>query len=128
MCWSKEILPKAGTFAWLAIQGKILIGDRRRKFGFQGPIKCVMCGKEKESANHLLLNCDIVAQCWRGLQGKLGWSGLWSPSLKAFFISWPRVGRRNVFEYIWKVSPSIVIWEVRKERNRRIFLGTIKDN
>lgn len=43
LCWSKEILPKAGTFSWLAIQGRILTGVRRRKFGFQGPTKCVMC-------------------------------------------------------------------------------------
>ena len=28
LCWSKEILPKVGTFAWLAIQGRILTGER----------------------------------------------------------------------------------------------------
>ena len=80
-----------------------------------------MCGKEEECVDHLLLNCDIVAKCWSFVQGKLGWFGPWSPSLKDFFISWLRGGRRNLFEYIWKVSPLIVIWEVWKERNRRIF-------
>ena len=29
LCWSKEILPNEETFAWLAIQGRILIGERR---------------------------------------------------------------------------------------------------
>ena len=34
LCWNKEILPKTGTFSWLAIQGIILTGDRRRKSDF----------------------------------------------------------------------------------------------
>lgn len=47
--------------------------------------------------------------------------GPWSSALKAFFIAWLRGGRKNCFECIWRICPSIVIWEIWKERNRRIF-------
>ena len=85
-----------------------------------------MCGVAEENMNHLLLNCEMVAKCWSHLQEKLGWEGPWSPSLKAFFIPWPRGGKRNYFEFIWRISPSIVIWEVWKERNKRIFQDKIE--
>ena len=71
LCCNKEILPKAGTFAWLAIQGRILTGERRRRFGYQGPTKYFMCGMAEENVDHLLVNCEMVAKCWSHLQEKL---------------------------------------------------------
>lgn len=62
--WGKECLPKAGTFAWLAFRGRILTGERRKRLGFHGPSRCVMCEKAEETVDHLLLHCVIEASCW----------------------------------------------------------------
>ena len=85
------------------------------------PKKSVTCGKEEELVDHLLLQCEVAAKCLCYVQGKLGWLGTWSLSLVDFFLSWPRMRKRNTLESVWRISPSIVIWEVWKERNRRIF-------
>lgn len=55
LCWNKHVLPKAGTFAWLAVKGRILTGDRQKRLGFAGPSKCVLCDKDEESVDHMLL-------------------------------------------------------------------------
>ena len=42
-------------------------------------------------------------------------------SLKGFLCSWPTYLVYRVYSKVWKICPSIVIWEIWKERNRRIF-------
>ena len=48
LCWEKEILPKAGAFAWLAYNGRILIVERRRRLGIIGPTICPLCEKMRK--------------------------------------------------------------------------------
>lgn len=69
--WSKECLPKASAFAWLAVKGRILTGERRKRFGFMGPTKCVMCNLLEEWVDHLLLKCEVAQRCWSDLQRSL---------------------------------------------------------
>lgn len=80
--WSKECLLKASAFAWLVVKGGILTGERRKRLGFVGPSKCVMCNQSEESADHFLLTCEVAQKCWSELQRNLNWQGPLQCSLK----------------------------------------------
>ncbi|XP_057862518.2 uncharacterized protein LOC131070874 [Cryptomeria japonica] len=69
ICWNNVCLPKAGAFAWLAGNKRILSGDRLKKMGFASPFHYVLCEKADEDVDHLLLNCDFAQKAWLfGLQ------------------------------------------------------------
>ncbi|XP_059068451.1 uncharacterized protein LOC131858970 [Cryptomeria japonica] len=93
--WSKECLPKAGAFAWLATKGRILTGERRKRLDLEGPSKCVMCNQAKESVDHLLLTCEVAQKCWSELQKNLNWQGLLQCSIREVFESWPKHTRKS---------------------------------
>ena len=71
LCWSKDILPKAGAFAWLAYNGRIFIVERLRKIGIIGPSRCPLCEQHEESVDHLLIQCQYARKCWDMVQFKL---------------------------------------------------------
>lgn len=89
--------------------------------------KCVMCNKSKESVDHLLLNCEVAQRCWSDLERNLNWQGPLQCSLKEVFESWLRQPSKSTLSCVWKVNPSIVIWEIWKEHNRRIFQDKADD-
>lgn len=57
LCWDRIFLLKVGLFLWAVVKGRILTMKWFRKFGYQGPSHCPLCEREKESMDHLLLNC-----------------------------------------------------------------------
>lgn len=62
--WSSKVIPKAGIFAWLAYQKKILTGEKFIKMGFAGPSRCILCKSQSETVDHLLLSCLFAFKCW----------------------------------------------------------------
>lgn len=121
LLWGKRVLPKAGVFSWMAIQKKILMQDRLAKAGIIGPGRCPLCKHHDEDANHLLLSCPYARYCWNFLQSKLNFSSPRPQELADWFVSWPSNRKQDFFGCIWQIAPSIIIWEIWKERNRRIF-------
>lgn len=127
LLWYKHCLPKAEEFVWLAIKGRILTCERRKRLGFVGPKKCVMCGEEEENLDHLLLQCKVAQSCWLSVKRMFYWHGPLQQSLIEFFESWPRQNRKSTLSSMWNISPSLVIWEIWKERNQRIFQDKKED-
>lgn len=121
LCWDGACLPKAGFFLWLAFQNRILTADRLSKFGIQGPSRCILCKQSYEDSNHLLYRCPYSLNCWEWLRSKLGWSVPLPKSYRDLLISWPCNLVKGVYSKLWNIFPSIVSWEIWKERNRRIF-------
>ncbi|XP_057839274.1 uncharacterized protein LOC131049246 [Cryptomeria japonica] len=123
VCWNNVCLPKARAFSWLAGNRRILSGDCLRKMGFVGPFRCVLCEKAEEDVDHLLLNCEFAQEAWLfGLQ-RLNWKGPMAGNLCDWLDSWLVSGKPSTFATVWKILPSIVLWELWKERNRRVFEG-----
>ncbi|XP_059075157.1 uncharacterized protein LOC131875143 [Cryptomeria japonica] len=103
------------------------MGERRKRLGLVGSTKFSMCGEAEDDLDHLLLQCKIVQKCWYMVKGKLQWQGPLPNSLKDMFDSWPRLNKKSKFSSIWNICPSLVIWEIWKERNRRIFQDKAED-
>ena len=121
LCWDLACLPKAGFFLWLALQNKALTADRLSRLGIIGPKWCVMCKRHSEDVDHLFLNFPVAQKCWDWFKNRLNWSSPFQNSLKGLLSSWPTNLVRGVYRKLWNICPSIVIWELWKERNHRIF-------
>lgn len=121
LCWDPACLPKASFFLWLAFQNKILTVDRLNRIGLVGPSRCVLCKNDCENVDHLLYNFPYSRKCWEWLIHKFGWYSPFFESLKDFLIGWPSHIYKGIYSKLWNISPSILMWEIWKERNRRIF-------
>ena len=121
LCWDPACLPKAGFFLWLAVQNRILTADRLRRFGIAGPTRCPLCKIECEDVDHLLHECSYSRKCWEWLIQNMGWSSPFPRDFKTFIMNWPNNICKGIYNKLWNISPSIIAWEIWKERNRRIF-------
>ena len=121
LCWDGACLPKARFFLWLAFQNRILIAERLSKFGIYGPSRCVLCKQNLEEFDHLLFGCPYSLYYWEWLRSKLGWFVPFPKSYRDLLISWPTSLVKGIYSKIWNICPSIVSWEIWKERNQHIF-------
>jgi hypothetical protein len=66
---------KYRLFAWLVLHGRIVISDNLALKRWQHDLICKLCGLQRETVQHLLLDCTFtVAVCekffeWKGLLG-----------------------------------------------------------
>jgi hypothetical protein len=123
LCWHKQVAPRAGAFLWTTLHERVLTGERLKLYGIQGPSICTLCWQNEESLNHLLLDCPFAIQCWNWLNKILGWECASDISLKNWITSWPLLYQKSLWGSLWIIAPSMVIWKIWKERNRRIFEG-----
>ena len=121
LCWDPAGLPKAGIFLWAAMQKRILTADRIRKMGFEGPSRCILCKEAEENPEHLLYACKVSQECWRWLQSKLNWTSPLASKWIDHLLGWPKNASHKIYGKLWNISPAIVLWEIWKERNRRLF-------
>lgn len=87
--WHSACLPKAGAFAWLALQDKVLTGMRLDRLGITVVFPCVLCNQTLESSSHLFLHCDYAYECLQWLFEKLNISFVIGKDLISHFRSWP---------------------------------------
>ncbi|GLJ26502.1 hypothetical protein SUGI_0512150 [Cryptomeria japonica] len=70
-CWHKMVLPKAGTFLWKPLHGRILTGERLKLIGIVGLSVCILCKENEETADHLLFCFSYTKRVWDWLLDKL---------------------------------------------------------
>ena len=56
MLWNPTVPTKVGFFAWEVWWGKILTMDQLKKRGFSLASRCVFCGNDEESLEHLFIH------------------------------------------------------------------------
>ena len=81
----------------------------------------VLCKQNSEDIDHILYRCPYTQHCWDWLRYMLSWNSPMPNSLVNFLKSWPTNIFKGIYRRIWNIYPSILMWEVWKERNRRIF-------
>ena len=64
-------------------------------------------------------------QCWEWLRKKLNWTYPLPGNLESLLIGWPNGCSFNIYEKLWNRSPSILMWEIWKERNKRVFCESV---
>eukprot|EP00253_Pinus_taeda_P029276 PITA_29276 len=126
--WSTPIWPKISTFLWLLSHNRILTWDNLRKRKFAGPSICLNCKMEEESAVHLMQLCTFSIRIWEKVSFRCQKEGRVIGDLNNNLRNWPQKPyQSNILNSLWKIIPGIVMWNLWKERNRRIFKNQSMD-
>lgn len=123
-CWNNKILPKAGSFAWMALHNRILTSDHLVKLNIVDPFKCPLCDVKFEIVDHLFVQCIVANQCWNFIKNKLQLSIPLPNSIWDLFQAWSVLYQSSFFACIWLIIPTLEIWNIWWERNLRIFRKT----
>eukprot|EP00253_Pinus_taeda_P026524 PITA_26524 len=120
--WDSHLWPKVSTFLWLLSHNRILTWDNLRKRSFSVPSICLNCHQEEETAIHLLFHCSLAKQLWDKATFKCQKDHRVQGDLKATLRNWPQTPYQSkLLNSLWQLLPGFLLWNIWKERNRRIF-------
>eukprot|EP00253_Pinus_taeda_P024057 PITA_24057 len=126
--WSPPIWPKISTFLWLLSHNRILTWDNLRKRKFEGPSICLNCKMEEETAVHLMQLCPFSRKMWEKVTFHCQKEGREIGNVNNTLRNWPQKPyQSNILNSLWQIIPGIVMWNLWKERNRRIFKNQSMD-
>ena len=87
--WKSSIPYKIKVFAWLVVHGKLNTCDliqRRNPHMALSPSWCVLCRKDGESVDHLLMHCEVSSKLWNQLFYEAGFRWVVQESCNALFV------------------------------------------
>lgn len=120
--WNPSIWPKVSTFLWLISHNRILTWDNLRKRNFAGPSICPNCKQEEESALHLMQSCPMGRKLCEKITFRCQKDGRVTGDIKGTLHTWPQVPYKSkLLNTLWQLIPGLLMWNIWKERNRRIF-------
>lgn len=122
MIWKPKIPYKINCFIWLLAKEAVLTHENLNK-GPQLASRCVLCGDQVETINHLFLQCKWTDQLWRMFISMKGIKWVKPGSIADVLRCWNIDGNVNNKEKRWKIVPSCIWWTVWTERNKRSFEG-----
>jgi exonuclease III len=120
--WNLKHWPKITLFLWLVAHSSILTWDNLSKRGFVGPSVCILCGEAAETMNHLLTSCPYTAQIWDQMALIMRTSDYVRDNIADTIADWrDHPFHSPLLNRIWQLTPGFILWQVWKERNRRLF-------
>ena len=120
--WQPPIWPKVSTFLWLLSHNRILTWDNLRKRNFFGPSICLNCYQEEESALHLMQTCQLGRKLWEKVSFRCQREGRELGDIKGTLRNWTQAPfQSKILNTLWQIIPGLPMWNIWKERNRRIF-------
>lgn len=126
--WQPPIWPKISTFLWLLSHNRTLTWDNLSKRKFGGPSICLNCKIEEESAAHLMHLCPLSRRIWEKVSFRCQKEVSVRGDINNTLRSWPQQPSQcNILNTLWKIIPGIVMWNIWKERNRRVFKDQTMD-
>jgi hypothetical protein len=120
--WNPNLWPKVSFFLWLTTQNRILTWDNLRKKGFIGPSMCTLCQQQEETMEHLLNRCPYSQVIWDQGSQMMRRSNRNRDNIQDTLEHWDSISFSNpILKRIWQLLPGFSLWQIWKERNRRIF-------
>lgn len=127
--WRAHAEPKHKFFTWLLVQEKIWTADRMQQRHWPCDPLCQLCRQHPETATHLCLQCPFAQHVWEHVQAWTS-SHVKKPSDTMSMEEWwtqevqlPTKEERRT----WAAINMYTVWNLWKERNRRIFEGKEAD-
>ena len=120
--WLASLRPKFSTFLWLVVNINILTWEFLLCRGFMGLSRCIICLEEKETQDHLLGSCKFTAQLWDTGSTLFNKMDLRNHKISKTIDLWSNNPYINpILNRAWETFMGFLMWNVWKERNRRIF-------
>jgi hypothetical protein len=120
--WNSALWPKVSTFLWLVVHNRTLTWDNLRKRGFIGPSLCVLCHQQEETKEHLFNGCSYSQRVWDQSAQIMRKSGQHRNSVNETIEHWDNISYKStLLNHIWQLLPGFILWQLWKERNKRIF-------
>lgn len=111
-------------FAWLVGRKRILTWDQIQKRGFLGPPRCSLCDQNGEDQEHILNGCPVAQFQWEETRCFFGKSNCDPLDIIQTLFQWGKGQFQSpVIRRAWNLVMGFNIWNIWKERNRRIFQG-----
>jgi hypothetical protein len=117
--WRTKVSLKTAFFVWLAALEKILTMNNLRKQHVFVVDTCCTRKRNEESANHLLLHCEVACALWSTFFSCFGLSWVMPRVANLFACWWTSSSTQSAA--VWKMVHSCLLWCLWKERNDRIF-------
>jgi hypothetical protein len=109
---------KIRIFLWLALSNEVLTREICRKRAWQRPRKCVLCKRDDETLDHLLVRCSFTKGVWKeALQLNEGYGSWIGISVAMCLDKW---FKDNTIEDLGAL-PCVVSWVLLLARNDMIF-------
>jgi hypothetical protein len=125
--WCAYVEPKAKLFAWLVLHKRILTADLLAKKGWPHDPTCQLCHNDPETADHLCKDCPFTKDVWNTMSMWAGGQGGTQPQDHCSIDCWWNAFTSDCTRKMAKERSGRIIyvmWNVWKERNRRIFNAT----
>lgn len=123
--WKAKVEGKVKFFLWLWLRNRNWTADRLSSRGIACNPTCCLCDQEPESAAHLLINCSFSKEVWATIapsNASLANACSQATSVRSWWakvnLCTPKAQRVETV-----VLACYTLWNVWKERGRRIFEG-----
>ena len=65
LVWFSQNIPKHAFILWLAIQNRLIIQDKIKKWGSYDMMVCSLCSEDMDSHHHLFFTCKFSKEFWK---------------------------------------------------------------
>ncbi|XP_062089668.1 uncharacterized protein LOC133796204 [Humulus lupulus] len=115
--WNRTTILKHRFILWLAVLDRLQMKDRLFRFNITTDDQCLLCGRNKETREHVYFGCYLSSQCLRQIKSCLGWQTTANTIHK--LLRWIAKARLNHFrkQVITAALATLVyqIWWCRNE-------------
>jgi hypothetical protein len=131
LVWKAWAPPKVKNHAWLVLQNRLWTADRLRKRGWDNCGLCPLCKQTEETNNHLFVHCRFTTRIWEQIRDWLGivglhprqWAGIDIQDWWSSLVEGASPHRKGLSSLAL-----LVVWEIWKERNARVFRNKLSAN
>ncbi|CAN1748096.1 hypothetical protein LINPERHAP1_LOCUS3303 [Linum perenne] len=121
MVWVRHVPTKVAGFVWQVAHGKVSTIDNLIRKGMMIPNRCVMCGADAETIQHLFRECSFASQVWSAFSSRLSMFGPFPLETKDWLWAWKGLNCRSDFRPCVKQLIHGFLWGLWGERNSRVF-------
>jgi hypothetical protein len=126
LTWKSKAPPKSRFFLWLLLKNRIWTAARLQQRGWPNDYFCQLCTRNMETSAHLFMECGVTKSIWKRVADWIGAPNLapenWlqTESLQDWILHMTDGLQQSSREAL-KSLIILVIWEIWRERNNRIF-------
>ncbi|XP_039036735.1 uncharacterized protein LOC120173719 [Hibiscus syriacus] len=109
--------------AWMAILDRLPTRNRLQQMGIITDGLCVLCNEDRETRDHLFLQCSMTNSLWKAILHLFGLRSTtlsWNNFLASASLTWKG---KSLLITILKLAWCALLYSLWEEQNRRLFKG-----